>query len=683
MQQTHYTHNLKKLTRITVCLLIAAVGFSILPTGKVNALSGSDFNAGRIIDDGVFYNQNAMNPQQIQQFLNARVPVCDTNGEKMINSTQTRAQWAQANGKPLPPYICLKDYSQSVSTITNGGSDLCTGSIAGGTKSAGQIIYEVSQACGVNPQVLIVLLQKEQSLVTDDWPWPIQYRSATGYGCPDTAPCDAEFYGYFNQVYQAAKAYKRYRANPNNYNYRAGRNNTILWHPNHGCGTSTVFIENQATAGLYIYTPYRPNQAALNNLYGLGDGCSAYGNRNFWRMFNDWFGSTLSDKPIVNVDWKFENLAGGTDSISPSTNTIGLQPKTISYKGKLYVFYYDATQRVLKLSIDNPGWSHQTLDGNNTANGRIVGDVGKALTAFIYDDTLHIYYYDTTNQSLRHAWYNPANGWIFEVVDGSSGSISNKIANVGMSNIALEYAGGMHVFYYDATNTNLRHAWYTPVTGWKFENLDGDFGSISGFDANTGQNPEAIVYGGTVQLFYYDVSNGNLRHAWSSPTESWKFENLDGDLGSVSGNNNNVGQDPTITIHDGSFQLFYYDITNGNLRHAWASAAQPWKFENLEGDLGSISGYNTNIGSMSRTLSFNNSLYVFYRENSAGIARYAWADSYGWHFANLEGIPYSVSGLTSNTGFWPTIIGYDETLRLYYFDNDQRALRHVFGNPRW
>ena len=53
-----------------------------------------------------------------------------------------------------------------------------------------------------------------------------------------------------------------------------------------------MYIQNQATAGLYLYTPYRPNAAALANLYGTGDGCSSYGNRNFWRMFTDWFGST-------------------------------------------------------------------------------------------------------------------------------------------------------------------------------------------------------------------------------------------------------------------------------------------------------------------------------------------------------------------------------------------------------
>jgi hypothetical protein len=280
-----------KLVLYFLIVLIAFLAIDFMASKNVSALSGSRFNPGRIIDDVKFYDPSTMSVQQIQQFLNSKVPNCDTNGSQAHSSGRTRAQHGIANGVP-PPYICLKDYTQVVPAITNGGSDLCTGSIISGTKSAAQIIYESAQACGINPQVLLVLLQKEQSLITDDWPWPIQYRSATGYGCPDTAPCDAEFYGFFNQTYQAAKAYKRYRANPNNYNYSAGRNNNILWHPNASCGSSTVYIENQATAGLYIYTPYRPNQAALNNLYGTGDSCSSYGNRNFWRMYNDWFGTT-------------------------------------------------------------------------------------------------------------------------------------------------------------------------------------------------------------------------------------------------------------------------------------------------------------------------------------------------------------------------------------------------------
>jgi hypothetical protein len=250
-----------------------------------------------------------MTVQQIQEFLNAKVPTCDSNGTQLIydsayGDTVSRATYSSRRGVTTP-FTCLKDYSQSVPSVTNSGSDLCTNSIVGGTKTSAQIINEVSYACGINPQVLIVLLQKEQSLVTDDWPWPVQYQKATGYGCPDTAPCDEQYFGFFNQVYQAAKAFRRYEANPDSYNYKASRNNFIYYNPNlSGCSGSTVYIQNQATANLYIYTPYQPNTAALNNLYGTGDSCSAYGNRNFWRIYSDWFGGTLTDSndPIGAFD---------------------------------------------------------------------------------------------------------------------------------------------------------------------------------------------------------------------------------------------------------------------------------------------------------------------------------------------------------------------------------------------
>ena len=293
MHKVNYTVSLftALLSVATLFLLIA-----FLPPPS-SAISGSDFDRGKIIDDAVFYNSASMNVVDIQAFLNSKVPVCDTNGTKPYGGT-TRAAYGASLGYPAP-YICLKDYTQTVPTIVNGGSDLCTGTILGGVKSAAGIINDVAKACGINPQILIVTLQKEMSLVTDDWPWPSQYEKATGYGCPDTAPCNAEYFGFFNQVYQTAKAFKRYEANPNSYNYRAGRNNTILYNSNTTCGSSTVFIQNQATANLYIYTPYQPNAGAVAHALDGGPfvsssfpGCAAYGNVNFFKIFNNWFGST-------------------------------------------------------------------------------------------------------------------------------------------------------------------------------------------------------------------------------------------------------------------------------------------------------------------------------------------------------------------------------------------------------
>ena len=230
------------------------------------------FQAGNIIGDAVFFNKAAMTEAQIQSFLQAKVPSCRSG------------------------YTCLKDYYDTSRTTA---ADPMCGAYSGGVRErASRIIYKVAQACGINPQVLLVMLQKEQSLVLSTGPSAYNYRAAMGQGCPDTAACDTRYYGFFNQVYGGAWQLKRY-ANPPGTSkyftwYAPGKTWNILYHPtaSRGCGSSPVYIQNQATANLYYYTPYQPNAAALRAGYGTGDSCSSYGNRNFYQFFTDWFGST-------------------------------------------------------------------------------------------------------------------------------------------------------------------------------------------------------------------------------------------------------------------------------------------------------------------------------------------------------------------------------------------------------
>jgi hypothetical protein len=269
---------MKNFTKYLAVFALTFLGLavcSVIHAPKAAAVTGSQFNAARIIDDDVFFNANTMNPGDIQNFLNAKVGACRAG------------------------YTCLKNYQQGIPSV--GGDAYCNG-IGGGTKSAADIIFNVAQACGINPQSLIVLLEKEQSLITDDWPTDNQYKIAMGYGCPDTAACDSQYYGFFNQVYNAGRQMKRYTRQPQLFNYAAGRTSFIQYNPNAGCSGTNVGIQTPATAALYNYTPYQPNPAALANLYGLGDGCSAYGNRNFWRIFNDWFGGTQGDGYTLAVD---------------------------------------------------------------------------------------------------------------------------------------------------------------------------------------------------------------------------------------------------------------------------------------------------------------------------------------------------------------------------------------------
>lgn len=239
-----------------------------LYTEFVPPADAADFEAGDIISDAVFFDGDAIGPIAVQAFLDERVPECA--------------------GVDVP---CLRDYREDTGDVA--ADDECAAYHGSEQQSAAEIIAAVGVACGVHQGVLLALLQKEQSLVADAEPGERQYRSATGYGCPDTADCDTDYFGFFGQVYGAAWQFQRYANPESSFDwYPVGQSSAIQFSPDAACGSAPVLIENAATAGLYYYTPYQPNAAALANLYGEGDACSSYGNRNFWRIFTFWFGST-------------------------------------------------------------------------------------------------------------------------------------------------------------------------------------------------------------------------------------------------------------------------------------------------------------------------------------------------------------------------------------------------------
>jgi len=280
-------------------VILAGTCLAFLGSSSVNAADARNFNAGRIIDDGIFSNSNSMSVDNIQSFLNSKV-TCDTWGQKQSElGGGTRAQWLASRGISTP-ITCLRDYYENPATAANNyGKAIPPGGI-----SAAQIIYNYSQQFSINPQVIIATLQKENGLITDEWPTPKQYSEAMGFGCPDNvapgAPaCDPSYGSFSAQIYQAARHFRGYVNNsPGWFVPFSTGDNTIRWSPNAACGSSVVNIQNRATVALYSYTPYRPNQAALNAQYGTGDGCSAYGNRNFYLYFTDWFGSTYGGDPV-------------------------------------------------------------------------------------------------------------------------------------------------------------------------------------------------------------------------------------------------------------------------------------------------------------------------------------------------------------------------------------------------
>lgn len=261
----------KLLSGVLIAALVAStIAVSSVLATPALAANGALFNPGNIISDAMMYDGAALSADQVQTFLAQREPNCSSSC--MANLRQ---------GTPSMPANRCAPYSGS------------------SNERASDIIAKVGAACGISQKSLIVLIEKESSLISANNPALSRYNYATGFSCPDTAPCDPVFGNFFYQVYYAARQLLTYAQTATQWNYQAGRVNQILYSPNGSCGASPVFIQNKATAGLYIYTPYQPNTAALANLYGTGDGCSAYGNRNFWRIFTDWFGPPTAGTSLL------------------------------------------------------------------------------------------------------------------------------------------------------------------------------------------------------------------------------------------------------------------------------------------------------------------------------------------------------------------------------------------------
>ena len=326
-------------------LAIASVCAVVLPQ-KTSAVSAGEFRPGNIIADSIFYDKNAMSIDEIQTFLNRHVPSCDTQGTGSSgHGGLSNAQYAQQiKHWPGPPYVCLNNYYENPNTgetsFEKGG-----GAFSGGM-SAAQIIYDAAQKYNINPQVLLVMLRKESlNLFSDNWPMKSQYKYSMGYACPDSGPnhsanCNNELAGFYKQMMKAAWQLNRYRTHIEEYNYQPGRTNYIQYNPNPSCGGSNVYIENVATASLYIYTPYQPNQAALNAYPGTAS-CGAYGNRNFWFFFHEWFGDTsqsdiIGDIATGRLYLKSENTKYYIPSLDV-LNRLNTLSRRISYVSKQYL----------------------------------------------------------------------------------------------------------------------------------------------------------------------------------------------------------------------------------------------------------------------------------------------------------------------------------------------------------
>lgn len=131
----------------------------------------------------------------------------------------------------------------------------------GVVRTAAEMIAEAAAAWGVNPRVILVTLQKEQSLLTDASPSQRALDWAMGCGKMDGSTL-SQYQGFGNQIWGGARALARNRSY-----WRRGISLSI--------DGQAVYPSNSATHSLYRYTPH------------------LHGNVLFWRIFWRYFGNPV------------------------------------------------------------------------------------------------------------------------------------------------------------------------------------------------------------------------------------------------------------------------------------------------------------------------------------------------------------------------------------------------------
>ncbi|EKD43175.1 MAG: hypothetical protein ACD_72C00418G0006 [uncultured bacterium] len=154
-----------------------------------------------------------------------------------------------------------------------------TEDLNGNMRTAAGIIYDSSQTNQVNPKYLLVTLQKEQSLITDDSPAQKQLDWATGYAvcdsCDRSDPKVAKHKGFAKQVDDAGGIMRWYYANKDT-NSIIKKKGSLL-----SIDNTEVTPQSWATAFLYTYTPH------------------LHGNKNFWRIWQTWFSQNYPNGTLV------------------------------------------------------------------------------------------------------------------------------------------------------------------------------------------------------------------------------------------------------------------------------------------------------------------------------------------------------------------------------------------------
>jgi hypothetical protein len=270
----------------------------------------ADFNPNKLIEDNQFTDtQTFGGAAGIQQFF-------QTKGSVLAN---TNADFLLKLNEPQDSKIktALEDPEPNLGRL----------------RSAAELIWDASLKSGLNPQVIVVTLEKEQGLIANTFNDPNNLQRALnhalGFSCSDQSGCDQLFSGFYYQLFGNLDAQgNRYIGAPasliRSFNTANGRgpgvdaNNQVFGAPiirtshvndnividntqgppNNAAATQNVTLSNLATAALYRYTPHVYN-----------------GNFNFWKFFSKWFKYQNGQLIRAQGDSKIYIISNGAKSL--------------------------------------------------------------------------------------------------------------------------------------------------------------------------------------------------------------------------------------------------------------------------------------------------------------------------------------------------------------------------------
>lgn len=265
----------KILLFIFICALVMTAAAGVSPHAQAQESPLPGFNPNRLVEDPVFSDKTALGSAEgVQKFLESKGSILANTSSDFVAKLREPASAALK--------ATLEDPRPGLDRL----------------RTAAELIWDASQSSGLNPQVIIVTLQKEQSLTTGHQgssPERLQTALdyAMGFGCPDSGGCGALYKGFYFQLFGnvdsennrylgAAKSLMRSFNAPGGrgplYNGSVAKVGDTIILGNTLGGYSgvqaqqTITLENAATAALYRYTPHVFN-----------------GNYNFWRYMNQWF----------------------------------------------------------------------------------------------------------------------------------------------------------------------------------------------------------------------------------------------------------------------------------------------------------------------------------------------------------------------------------------------------------